>query len=201
MHLMNEIKVNEIFHSLQGEGYNAGISAVFLRLSGCNLNCPFCDTDHEEGEMMSEEQIVARIESIRRGAQLVVITGGEPSLWLKSSLLDAIHALDPDIRISIETNGTRPLPEGIDFVTLSPKDQFCSGAQLVLESCDELKLLYPGADPSRYSHIRAKHRFLQPCATNDMPTNRENMARTVEYVKEHPQWRLSLQIHKILDIR
>ena len=193
-------KINEIFHSLQGEGFHTGTAAVFVRFSGCNLSCPFCDTNHSSGKMMSDDDIVSEIVRIRHGATLIILTGGEPSLFVDDILLEKIHAIESGIVIAIETNGTHPLPEGIDFVTLSPKDQFVENVEVVLAKCSELKLVYPGSDPSRYCHIVCEHRFLQPCDSGNPRVNRANMAATVAYIKEHPQWRMSLQTHKILNI-
>lgn len=191
---MSAIKVNEIFYSLQGEGFNTGTAAVFVRFSGCNLRCHFCDTQHVSGDFMSEDEIVARVAELLGGAKLVVLTGGEPSLFVTASLLSKLHGLG--VTVAMETNGTNAIAPGVDFVTLSPKDQFVPGAAVVLTECDELKLVYPGVDPAAYSAIKARHRFLQP-----MDNAPENAAAAVEYIKKHPEWRLSLQTHKILGIR
>ena len=194
------MKVNEIFYSLQGEGHHSGTAAVFVRLSGCNLDCPFCDTDHRDGTLMSEEQIADA--AAAWPAQLVVITGGEPALQLNSILVDALHRRGK--RIAVETNGTRPLPDGIDWITLSPKDLFLGrSARPVLAAADELKVVFDGKHlPPDYSHIAIRHgRYLQPCDTGNALRNAAIAAATVEYIKAHPEWRLSLQIHKILDIR
>lgn len=193
------MKVNEIFYSLQGEGCHSGTPAVFVRLSGCNLRCPFCDTRHEHGTEMSEAEVV---EAVRQyPAHLVVVTGGEPALQLTPSLVDALHAAGR--RVAVETNGTRPLPANVDWVTLSPKDAFLGPqAAPVLTKADELKLLFDGvSEPQPYGTIAVAHRFLQPCDTGDAARNRQITAATVEYIKSHPEWRLSLQIHKILGIQ
>lgn len=194
------MKVNEIFYSLQGEGLQAGTPAVFVRLSGCNLQCPFCDTVHDSGREMSEAEVVAEVK--RHAATLVVMTGGEPSLQLTASLVDALHAAGRTV--AVETNGTHPLPEGVDWVTLSPKDPWLGPqAAPVLREADELKLVYDGSfEPQEYKHIRIRHgRLLQPCDTGDAERNADVMRRTVDYCLAHPQWRLSLQVHKILNIR
>lgn len=194
------MKVNEIFYSLQGEGLQAGTPAVFVRLSGCNLQCPFCDTVHDSGREMSEDEVVAEVK--RHAATLVVMTGGEPSLQLTASLVDALHAAGRTV--AVETNGTHPLPEGVDWVTLSPKDPWLGPqAAPVLREADELKLVYDGSfEPQEYRHIRIRHgRLLQPCDTGDAERNADVMRRTVDYCLAHPQWRLSLQVHKILNIR
>ena len=111
-------RINEIFYSLQGEGYHTGIPAVFVRFSGCNLRCPFCDTQHEEGTLMSDEDIV--MEVAKYSTQIVILTGGEPGLWIDEKLVDALH--HEGKYVCIETNGTCLLPENIDWVTCSPKD-------------------------------------------------------------------------------
>lgn len=194
------IRVNEIFHSLQGEGFNSGTAAVFLRLSGCNLDCPFCDTDHADGSLMTEEE--AAEATTRWATPLVVITGGEPALQLNKALVDALHRRGK--RIAVETNGTLPLPDDIDWITLSPKDLFVGEtARPVLTAANELKVLFDGLHlPPNYSHIAISHgRFLQPCDTGNSALNQSITDATVEYIKTHPQWRLSLQIHKILNIR
>ncbi len=193
--------INEIFQSLQGEGYNTGTASVFVRFSGCNLKCGFCDTAHQSGTPMSLPQIVEAIMQWPK-APLVVLTGGEPSLWVTAEMLAAIKRLTGK-RIAIETNGTRPLPEGIDWVTLSPKFTFEGGDALpcVLRSCDELKVVYCGQDLSVYDGIEARHRFLQPCFVADAEQCRRNVEACVNAVLSHPKWRLSLQTHRMLNIR
>ena len=193
------MKINEIFYSLQGEGYHSGTAAVFVRLSGCNLRCPFCDTRHESCVEMSEGEVVAAVRQYP--ARLVVVTGGEPSLQLTASLVDALH--EAGKYVAVETNGTRALPPNVDWVTLSPKDTWLGAeAAVVLTEADELKVVYDGVhEPSDYRTLAIDHRFLQPMDTGDAVRNARIEAATVEYIKQHPQWRLSLQIHKILNIR
>lgn len=194
------MKVNEIFYSLQGEGFNAGTPAVFVRFAGCNLQCPFCDTDFAVGIEMTEEDIAAQV--VRYPASLVVITGGEPSLQLTESLVDALHRQGR--RVAVETNGTRPLPSNVDWITLSPKDTFLGMvASPILTEVDELKVVFDGIhQPVIYENIKVRHaRFLQPCDTGDPQRNGIIVNQVVEYVKANPQWRLSLQIHKMIGIR
>lgn len=194
-------RINEIFHSLQGEGYNTGTASVFVRMSGCNLRCTFCDTHHESGTMMSLPMIIEAINAYPT-APLVVLTGGEPALQADEALIQAIKQYTGK-RIAIETNGTRRLPEGIDWVTLSPKEAFDGGDALpcVLTRCHELKVVYTGQDLDRYSHIAATHHYLQPCYSDDPDTRERNIAMTVKAVMDHPRWRLSLQTHRLLHIR
>lgn len=195
------MRVNEIFYSLQGEGYYSGTPAVFVRLSGCNLRCPFCDTRHESGREMSEKEIVEAVGQYP--ARHVVVTGGEPALQITESLVDALHAAGR--YVAVETNGTHQLPDNVDWVTLSPKSAFVDGAEVMLTRADEIKVVYDGIhDPERQLATRNSQlstlRFLQPCDTGDAARNRQITAATVEYIKQHPEWRLSLQIHKILNI-
>ena len=194
-------KVNEIFHSLQGEGYHTGTASVFIRLSGCNLQCDFCDTQHESGTMMSLPEIVEEVMRYPL-APLIVLTGGEPSLWIDAAFVNGLKAMTGK-QIAIETNGTRPLPEGIDWITLSPKTGIGNSGDnpVVLNSCDELKVVYVGQDLSQYDNIQAAHRYLQPCWTDDHETCKQNLDSTVQAVLDHPRWRLSLQTHRILGIR
>ena len=194
-------KVNEIFYSLQGEGFNTGTASVFIRLSGCNLHCAFCDTRHEEGTMMSLPAIVERVMQYPN-APLIVLTGGEPSLWIDEDFVNGLKTMTGK-RIAIETNGTHPLPHGIDWVTLSPKAGIGENgdAPVVLTRCDELKVVYLGQDLAQYDHITATHRYLQPCWVSDEAQCRRNMQATVQAVMNNPQWRLSLQTHRILGIQ
>ncbi|MBO4752242.1 MAG: radical SAM protein [Bacteroidales bacterium] len=192
--------INEIFYSLQGEGFLSGTPAVFIRFEGCNLQCPFCDTDFSHGIEMSEDEIVSAV--IGYPAKLVVVTGGEPSLQLTESLVDALHRQGR--RVAVETNGTHLLPTNVDWITLSPKDMFLgSVATPVLTEVDELKVVYDGVHiPERYEHITVRHaRFLQPCDTGDHKQNDIIIKKTIEYIKANPQWRLSLQVHKVVGIR
>ena len=194
-------KINEIFHSLQGEGYHTGTASVFIRLCGCNLHCAFCDTRHEQGTLMSLPEIVEQIMRYPN-APLIVLTGGEPSLWIDEDFVNGLKTMTGK-RIAIETNGTRPLPHGIDWVTLSPKTGLgdSGDAPVVLTRCDELKVVYLGQDLTQYSNIETNHRYLQPCWVSDAEQCRRNMQATVQAVLDNPQWRLSLQTHRILGIR
>ena len=193
--------INEIFYSLQGEGYHTGTPSVFVRLSGCNLACDFCDTQHQQGTLMTAAQIVEEVNAYPL-ARLVVLTGGEPSLYVDEALIHALKSHTGKI-ITIETNGTRPLPDDIDWVTLSPKDAFAGGNAhpCILTRCDELKVVYMGQDLAQYNHIVATHRFLQPCFTPDASQRQINLQQCVEAVLGHPGWRLSLQTHRVLGIR
>ena len=194
-------KINEIFYSLQGEGHNTGIPAVFIRFSGCNLQCSFCDTDHTYGTQMSDEQIIAEVKRYPQ-AQLIVLTGGEPSLFIDSAFITVLkHATGATI--AIETNGTNPLPPEIDWVTLSPKTGMPGGdnAPLTINECNELKVVYVGQPLEQYFSIKASHYYLQPCASGNIVNDRLNTKATIDAVLADPRWTLSLQTHKLLGIR
>jgi len=167
---------------------------VFLRFSLCNLRCPFCDTDFSSGDKMTAEEILSKVRQVGGDTRRVCMTGGEPSLQIDSSLVDAFHR--EGYAIHIETNGTRKLPDGIDWITVSPKRDWQQKAQVVLERADELKLVYTGPpqDPSQWLSFNADSFLLQPCSM-------QNTSEVVSYVLSHPRWRLSLQTHKYLDIR
>lgn len=196
--------VNEIFYSLQGEGRYAGTPAVFVRFSGCNLRCSFCDTDYESGREMSEEAIVEAVSEYP--ARHVILTGGEPTLQLTASLAEKLHAAG--CTIHLETNGTRPLPEGcrIDWITCSPK----AGGSVVIRPIDELKVVFLGSDPAtgepvqdmaQYDCYEAKEYRLQPCDVHDAERNRQILKDTIAYALAHPRWNLSLQTHKMIHVR
>ncbi len=193
-------RINEIFYSLQGEGFHTGTPAVFVRFSGCNLRCTFCDTQHQTGEMMSLQEVVNEVNKYPI-APLLVLTGGEPSLFIDEAFVAELKQKTGK-KISIETNGTRLLPINLDWVTFSPKSAFEGGdiEPCVLTHCDELKVVYLGQDLAQYDGIEAKYRFLQPCFVEDLEQRKANMHACVEAVKRHPNWRLSLQIHRVLNI-
>lgn len=196
-------KVNEIFYSLQGEGFWTGTPMVFVRLSGCNLQCPFCDTDHAEFTQMSASAIVEVALEAGSGCRRICLTGGEPSLQADDELISAFHSAG--FTVHMETNGTREVPAGVDWVTLSPKNQVpgLKGAgTVVLKKADEVKLVFAaGVEPSAWVSFPATWHFLQPCDVSDPVRNREILRLTVEYIQLHPSWRLSLQTHKFLGIR
>lgn len=189
-------RINEIFYSLQGEGFHTGTPVVFVRFSGCNLRCPFCDTDFEQYTLCSAEDICRQVEKLIRGkgefptpSILVILTGGEPSLQADERLISALHQLVKTI--CIETNGTHALPESIDWITCSPKE----GSKVVLKEANEVKVVYTGQDVEPWQRqISAQHYFLQPCSC-------QNTQETIEYILEHPTWRLSLQTHKLTGVR
>lgn len=193
------MRVNEIFYSLQGEGLHTGTPAVFLRLSGCNLKCPFCDTKHESFTEMTEEEIVEKVSAYP--SRTIVITGGEPMLQLNASLTRLLHKAG--FTIHIETNGSRLIPEGaeIDWVTCSPKD----GGKVIIQHIDELKVVFmgknSGQDMTQYDELKASEYRLQPLDTGNETQNLTVRQQTIDYILANPKWKLSLQTHKILNVR
>lgn len=197
-------RVNEIFYSLQGEGANTGVPATFIRLSGCNLKCPFCDTHHNDGVMMSDDQI---IEAVRQyNAPLIVITGGEPSLHIDVDFVEKLKQAT-SARIAIETNGTHPIPDNIDWVTVSPKTGISDTTvdlPIVVDRADEIKVVDLGQPLNQYFSLECYRpetlMYLQPCYVNNPEPALANRRRTVQRVLDDPRWRLSLQTHRLLDI-
>jgi 7-carboxy-7-deazaguanine synthase len=216
--------VKEIFYTLQGEGQNAGRPAVFCRFSGCNLwtgreadrhkaVCQFCDTDFvgtgPDGGRFADASALADavlsrwpvVEGRRAtgGRPLVVCTGGEPLLQLDVAAIEALHARG--FTVAVETNGTQPAPAGLDHICVSPK----AGAGLVLTRGNELKLVFPQAQPEaqpeRFAGLAFESFFLQPMDAGDEATTRANTQAALAYCLAHPQWRLSLQTHKLIGIR
>ncbi len=194
---MKKYKINEIFYSLQGEGYFTGVPAIFIRFSGCNLKCPFCDTNHLTYKEMTAEDVAKEIS--KYPAYNIVLTGGEPTLFADKDFIDTIKG---NHYITIETNGTHEVPQGVDWITLSPKFDVCGDmAKVTIPLCDELKVVYNGQDLSKYDEIQTNLRFLQPMDCGDSEKNKYIIKQTIQACLENPKWRLSLQTHKILDIR
>ena len=197
---MKTYRINEIFYSLQGEGRHTGRAAVFVRFSGCNLKCPFCDTDFRTYRELTADEITAAVKEWK-DCGFIVLTGGEPSLQVDEALIEALHR--EGFYIAIETNGTCQLPPAIDWVTLSPKNCFVEHAPaLVAKEIDEVKVVFDGIhDPESWGGVKAAYLNLQPCDTGNAERNREVTRQCVEYIKKHPQWHLSLQTHKLIHIQ
>ncbi|WP_224245473.1 7-carboxy-7-deazaguanine synthase [Hyalangium gracile] len=210
--------VKEIFYTLQGEGAQAGKAAVFLRFSGCNLwsglerdrargpgGCSqWCDTDFvgmngsgggrfQDADALADAVAAAWPQAPGRAVRLVVCTGGEPLLQLDTALCDALHARG--FFIAVETNGTLPVPPGVDWICVSPK----AGSQLVQKKGNELKFVFPqaGLEPAQFAELEFSHFFLQP---RDGPDRARNTELALDYCLKHPQWRLGIQTHKVLGI-
>lgn len=204
-------QIKEIFPTIQGEGAQTGRPAVFVRFSGCNLwtgreqdrenaVCKFCDTDFRgtdgvRGGKYSAQDLVNTILELWEGNDhpFIVITGGEPLLQVDQALIDSIH--DAGIEVAIETNGTIAAPESIDWVCVSPK----AGSNIVQRSGDELKIVYPqdGLDPLDFAHWDFQVFSIQPM---DGPSLAENTRAAMTFCMQHPQWKLSLQTHKLIGI-
>ena len=211
--------VKEIFYTLQGEGAQSGRAAVFCRFSGCNLwtgreedrsraVCQFCDTDFvgvgpDVGRFTSATELADAIDRCWTGGaqgyedavrKFVVCTGGEPLLQLDESVIDALH--ERGFEVAVETNGTRPAPQSLDWICVSPK----AGAPFVQTSGNELKLVYPqeNAQPEKFAGLKFQNFFLQPM---DGPNVAANTERAIEYCLRHPRWRLSIQTHKLVGVR
>lgn len=194
------MKVNEIFYSIQGEGRFTGTPSVFVRFSNCNIKCSFCDTDFKKYKELSEDDIIKEIKNVGGNSTNVVFTGGEPTLQLTESLCKKLHKIGK--YIAVETNGTKQVPNGVDFITCSPKFEYCKNANLKVNKIDELKIVYNGKNNmSKYDNISATYKYLQPCDMQDKKKNAEIIEATIEYVKAHPEWRISLQTQKILKVR
>ena len=205
-------KIKEIYYTIQGEGFHTGRSAVFCRFSGCNLwtgrekdrdkaVCKFCDTDFWgtdglNGGKYSADVLTQKILSLWPDKSIpcfVVCTGGEPALQIDDHLVSTFHR--SGIEMAIETNGTVPLANGIDWVCVSPK----ADTDIVVQSGDELKLVYPQQEnqPEDFLHLKFSHFYLQPL---DDPNRAVNTQKTIDYCLKHPQWKLSVQTHKYLGI-
>lgn len=192
-------KVNEIFYSLQGEGRWMGRPAVFVRMSGCNLKCPFCDTDFRGYREMSTDDILSKCLEEGGECRFIVLTGGEPSLQVDEQLIATLH--QAGYYLSMETNGTHAVPEGIDWVTCSPKVDFTEGGELVVRKVDELKLIFDGEHEVSDHGIACAFRYLQPCDVGNDSRNYLILSECIKYIKAHPEWQLSVQMHKIVGIR
>lgn len=192
-------KVNEIFYSLQGEGRWMGRPAVFVRMSGCNLKCPFCDTDFRGYSEMSADDILSRCLEEGGECRFIVLTGGEPSLQVDEQLIATLH--QAGYYLSMETNGTHAIPEGIDWVTCSPKVDFTEGGEPIVKQVDELKLIFDGEHQVSDHGIASTFRYLQPCDVGNDSRNYLILNECIKYMKAHPEWQLSVQMHKIVGIR
>ena len=205
---MKQYRINEIFYSLQGEGFNTGRAAVFVRFSGCNLRCPFCDTNFSTFQLLTAQEILSAVRShlpfsVGSGSAaapqkaphlpLIVLTGGEPSLQADAPLIDTFH--QHGFTVAMESNGTHLPPINIDWLTISPK------AHTVVTHCNELKCIFDEQGRVEVpANITADHYFLQPCDVGDPVRNARITAACVNYIKQHPRWRLSLQTHKLINI-
>lgn len=212
---MKRYSVKEIFYTIQGEGFNAGRAAVFVRFAGCNLwsgraehrvrdvnkaGCSlWCDTDFvgtdgAEGGLYDALRLSDAVDDAAvPGYRFVVLTGGEPSLQIDATLINTLHSRG--FEVAVETNGTKDLPRGLDWVCVSPKGT----TDIVVRRGDELKLIYPqdGIDPETFAKLSFRHFYLQPKHDSYLAAH---TSACVDYIKFHPQWRLSLQTHKLIGV-
>ena len=211
---MSTYKIKEIYYTLQGEGAHAGRPAIFCRFTGCNLwsgreedrhkaICKFCDTDFwgmdgENGGKYTASELAEKVAEswpeTSTEKKYVVCTGGEPLLQLDEKLIQAFHK--QNIEVGIETNGTIAIPEGIDWVCMSPKE----GAEVVVKKGDELKLVYPqgNMNPRDWEHLDFDHFFLQPMDDFEQDANIQSC---IVYCLDHPKWKLSIQTHKLVGLK
>ena len=192
---MHTYRINEIFYSIQGEGEFAGTPAVFVRFSGCNLDCPWCDTDHSHTEEMTRDVLENTVRGLLAGhdGAIVVLTGGEPALQL--------HDDEPLFRgfagrICIETNGTQPVPGWVDWITVSPKNEL----KPIVPRPNELKFVFEPEHIPYYLSMQEADCILniQPLARKD---GTSNLREAVDFVLAHPRFKLSVQLHKMIGVR
>ena len=217
---MKTYRVNNIFYSLQGEGHNTGRAAVFVRFAGCNLRCDFCDTEFDSYTEMTGEEIMAKVssftppsgmahgssllEGVGEALPLIVLTGGEPTLQVGEDFVEMLHV--HGYEVAMESNGTRPAPKNLDWLTVSPKDGEGFKPKGEWRLPDEMKIVFDeNTDPeafltSPFTQHPSPKLYLQPCDTGDPERNRRITAAAVDYIKRHPQWCLSLQTHKLIGI-
>lgn len=206
-------RVNDIFYSLQGEGRHTGRAALFVRFSGCNLRCPFCDTKFDSFRELSDEDIIAELltlcqtHDLQATLPMVVLTGGEPTLQVDEPFVNLLH--QEGFYVAMESNGLLPAPANLNWLTVSPKAPYSPTSCLHKETAkaaDEIKIVFDGKnDPERIladylGAVPASHLYLQPCDTGNADENRLLTSCCVDYIKHHPHWQLSLQTHKLIGI-
>ena len=239
--MRNSYRINNIFYSLQGEGRNTGRAAAFVRFAGCNLRCPFCDTEFDSYREMTADEILQEIaqlssfysplSSLRSplsslhsplSSRFIVLTGGEPTLQVDEHFIDQLH--QEGYEVAMESNGTRPAPRNLDWLTVSPK--VVDGGRSMVDrgswmvdgegkAPDEIKIVFeentaemlssPASPLSSFlsplSYLPSPPLlYLQPCDTGDSARNAFILQQCISYIKQHPQWRLSLQTHKLIGI-
>tara|TARA_A100001234_G_C12615734_1_gene381509 strand:+ start:42 stop:638 length:597 start_codon:yes stop_codon:yes gene_type:complete len=190
----------EIFHSVQGEGFHNGVPHIFVRFGNCNLRCEWCDTDFLTFKEMSLDTVIEEISKF--DCERVIFTGGEPCLQDLETIGRRLK--ENGKHLSIETNGTIIVPEIIDWICVSPKDQLYPNVKISQRKGDELKVVYCGQDLSMYDDLRNNftHNFIQPCYLDNLSVedNGKLFASVESIVKENPGWRLSLQTHKWMGV-
>lgn len=191
-------RINDIFYSLQGEGRHTGRAAIFIRFSGCNLACSFCDTDFSDYREMTDDQIVEEVLKMvpdKDGEYpMIVLTGGEPTLQVDERLIDLLHEAGFCL-VAMESNGTKNPPVNLDWLTVSPKKN------VMVRKCQELKCIYDGKEKVEDHGIEADYYYLQPCDVGDAGKNAEIIGQCIEEIKKNPKWMLSLQTHKLIGFK
>jgi len=200
---MKKYKITEIFYSIQGEGYNAGTAAIFIRFAHCNLNCHFCDTDFRQNFQLTADGINYAIKELVKDKipLLIILTGGEPMLQADKELLTSLKSLASWVKICIETNGTiipeQEVLDNLDWITVSPKDTW-EDKKWKLRAGDELKLVYDDQDLNKYyEDTEFMNYYLQPMDLDGI----QNLGKTVRAVLDNPMWHVSMQQQKIWNIR
>lgn len=178
-------RINEIFYSIQGEGFWAGTPMVFIRFSGCNMKCDFCDTEHLSHTEMTDEEIIEAVNV--HDCRIVCLTGGEPAMQVDQHLVDLLR--ENNKIVHIETNGTMDIPDNISWVTVSPKTDNIKPRRV-----SEIKVVYQGQDVSKWLEHTVAFYYLQPCSCT-------NTNEVIEYIKTHQQWKLSIQTQKLLNFQ
>ena len=225
--MRNSYRINNIFYSLQGEGRNTGRAAAFVRFAGCNLRCPFCDTEFDSYREMTADEILQEIAQLSSfysplSSCFIVLTGGEPTLQVDEHFVDLLH--QEGYEVAMESNGTRPAPHNLDWLTISPKmvdggRSMVDGGRSMVDgegkAPDEIKIVFeentaemlssPASPLSSFlsplSYLSSPPLlYLQPCDTGDSARNAFILQQCISYIKQHPQWRLSLQTHKLIGI-
>ena len=225
--MRNSYRINNIFYSLQGEGRNTGRAAAFVRFAGCNLRCPFCDTEFDSYREMTADEILQEIAQLSSftsplsslhsplPSRFIVLTGGEPTLQVDEHFVDLLH--QEGYEVAMESNGTRPAPHNLDWLTISPK--MVDGGRWMVDgegkAPDEIKIVFEentaemlSSPASPLSSLLSPLSslpsppllYLQPCDTGDSARNAFILQQCISYIKQHPQWRLSLQTHKLIGI-
>lgn len=189
---MSFYKINEIFYSIQGEGYYAGTPAIFVRFSGCNLKCPWCDTKHEKAILFTKEDLEKRVNLLSNNNKdiMVVLTGGEPTLQIKEE-----EPLFLNRYVAIETNGTNKVPSWVSWITISPKTNLLEFKNYP----DEIKTVFETSRIAYYDKLKnvGGRLYLQPLEQN----GQMNIQETLDYIKQNPEYRLSVQLHKLIGVR
>ncbi|UCD29935.1 MAG: 4Fe-4S cluster-binding domain-containing protein [Planctomycetota bacterium] len=198
---MKTYMVNEIFFSLQGEGVRAGTPNLFLRFLGCNVECQpnthgfECDTDYTDGQPLRLDEIISMLRGVDPNCKWVVLTGGEPALQVDRELIDGLH--DVGYQLAIETNGTIELPDGLDFITVSPK---VAEDQIRQRTADEVKYVRVYGQPIPQTVVEADYKLISP-AFKGPDLDRQALEWCIKLVRDNPDWRLSVQMHKFWGIR